>query len=644
MGLYPPALLYREGADGNVHSGISIAWLLSNFGASATLTSVASNSGIGGSRCKKKDIVSVSIPETCKAILDNGSEIPLKFSSNLLYGVTVCYSKKTDFILSDVVQIKGQLQRKLFGLESEWKHTRNAIVEGHREESVLERELLSDDPCFDINQWANIKLELEEKTNDVRQAELKKLDFLQEVNNDDETFMHAGSGVQDRLGTLEDDFGTIDMDLNFDIDDLVSQDGNRRELEAHDVSSEPNFELNFNDPVDKDVEQLPDMMEGSLLQEEFPPSAAKRPLSAEVSIEKENPGSEEEIQIDIEPPMKKRTNCLSNHVLGRIVRDETIGLSTDVLRSNFSGYVEMMATQNSKNMGAPKPSDHGIQSWKELLDLKDMPAFLSSSYDGLFEAEEYGSKLTYVERGRALTQSSVASSRSSSDMSTEQGRRVGPNFDLKRRSSNSDSQSHLLPVFLEDEPLPGDYHFGADDGYQNQDFMTANLLPSSIGRVASRHATADSGEHVEILRLTVNGQARTATRRGSGTESSQPSDVAYEESSLGSEFSAAPDAILDAQTKKFYDYIKERADFVGKTTRSHPPFHKKLLFEDLIPSNISQNVASNPYNFKPVSKRIAATAFLSMLNLASKEMIEIETFDLEDKCQVMKGDDIVVYC
>ena len=108
--------------------------------------------------------------------------------------------------------------------------------------------------------------------------------------------------------------------------------------------------------------------------------------------------------------------------------------------------------------------------------------------------------------------------------------------------------------------------------------------------------------------------------------------------------------MLDHQARKFYEYIKERSLIGGKTTRSNPPFKKKILFEDIVPSHLTTDVDDTdpPRSDETsrISKRIAANAFLSLLNLASKELIDIKGYhekEALDHFRIMKSDDIVLY-
>lgn len=83
--------------------GLSTAWLLATLGSKTSYRKVV-----------RKDIIQISIPDTCNTIQDPGAEIPLRISSNLLYGVSLMYKQKVDYFLSDVSLIRTRLQKELF--------------------------------------------------------------------------------------------------------------------------------------------------------------------------------------------------------------------------------------------------------------------------------------------------------------------------------------------------------------------------------------------------------------------------------------------------------------------------------------------------------------------------------------------------
>lgn len=84
------------------HSNLNVAtaWLLSTLGSRNSCKKVL-----------KKDILTTSIIETCKVMTN--SQIPLRFSSNLMYGVTLLYRQKVDYFYSDVSLVLSRLQRDL---------------------------------------------------------------------------------------------------------------------------------------------------------------------------------------------------------------------------------------------------------------------------------------------------------------------------------------------------------------------------------------------------------------------------------------------------------------------------------------------------------------------------------------------------
>lgn len=67
----------------SVDTGLSTAWLLATLGSKTTYR-----------RLVRKDILSISIPQTCDIIGNPQSTIPLRLSSNLLYGVSLMYKQK----------------------------------------------------------------------------------------------------------------------------------------------------------------------------------------------------------------------------------------------------------------------------------------------------------------------------------------------------------------------------------------------------------------------------------------------------------------------------------------------------------------------------------------------------------------------
>ena len=282
--------------------------------------------------------------------------------------------------------------------------------------------------------------------------------------------------------------------------------------------------------------------------------------------------------------------------------------------------------------------------WRSVIFGDKQPTFLNRSFQLLLLApmEQYDpdlstSSVDVVERGRQKMRS-LPSSRSSSVLSAERGMRLLPS-DLFKVGNDTGLNPLALPELdqidenLESDEYSAEYH-GDIMG------MDLQLPPSSFGRSSSR-TDGESRDHIDELK-------RMHSARISGNRAPNSFDDIDESSApSGPSTSVGRDQIqtqvLDHQSRRLFDYILERASFVGKTTRSHPPYHKKLLFEDLIPSKVSDETgATSSEGARSVSKKIAANAFLSLLQLASKSYLDVDHFHKDALSKPLNGDDIIV--
>lgn len=596
-----------------VESSVATIWLLSTLGISQR--SNASN-------IKKKDIINLSIPQTCKAIGSSEYQLPLRYTSNLLFGVTICYDRKTDFVLSDVIQVKTQLQRRLFGLERKIQQKRSEELK--HSDTLLTRQLyvqfndpqvfLSDDPCFDINYVRSVDFldELELKSN--QESQIKQYDLLKEVNNGydqiNELDFLDGQRKNDKNDTYE-ELPVVEMDLDFEINDLVSE---------HDHSMDTNLDLdmNFNLNFESNIDNLDFKTGDSLIKK-----GVDKPISNCSSIFSECENLEES-----KNGTKRRK--LDSVIINKILFDEKIALSTDNLKFNHDNYVDVMELRDKASKKVILKSLKK-SNWINIINLDDEPEFIQQGYAKIFSSIE---QIQQIERGRKLN-SSIPSSRSSSTLSTERGRRM--NFQDIRRSSQSDSNINILATFQEDEVEPMDFNNDQNFFEINKierDIMSSDLqLPSSsLGRGYSRIGTGSSDQLLPINSI-------EKRKRSYSDSTNQGHDSEYTSHSYTQ--SIITNTILDNKTSKFYQYIRERASFIGKVTHSNPPFSNKILFEDLIPSKLSQ---TDDLRIQVINKKIAASAFLSTLQLASKGIISLGYYKEQECLTLLNGDDIIIYC
>ncbi|QID82982.1 meiosis-specific component of sister chromatid cohesion complex [Saccharomyces pastorianus] len=225
-------------------------------------------------------------------------------------------------------------------------------------------------------------------------------------------------------------------------------------------------------------------------------------------------------------------------------------------------------------------------------------------------------RFSSVERGRKRAHSLVSTQSSNSTRSHEYGRKSFRNNKNDNYSSDMENDNLLLNLEQINEDLE-DGHYIEENSQGNILDFNLNLPPSSFGRSHTRNSTScfSDGSQQNFQQEKTNFQ----------------------------------DVILDYQTKKFYDYIKERSIVVGRTTRSNPPFKRKMLLVDIIPSRMGE--AETGANFddveRGVSRQIAASAFLSLLNLATKGMVKLNEYPVADAVtkdlKLRREDEIIVY-
>lgn len=633
------------------YKGVTTVWLLSTLGSTRQHTISSSEGNSFNSILKKKDIINVSIPNTCEVIRKNNLDLPLRYVSNLMYGVAVCYHRKTEYVLSDLTNLLAQLQRKFCVSTAMRKKNDNkskhvATIFDAKETDATTG-LLNDDPSFDINQ-VNSFAALLEPTEDQGISEamiIRRQDYLNELTNandyDDLRNSKSSSAYLRRPITLDD--VPIDVDFNFDLDDTISQQGTSCHSKTSSGRSDSDIEMNFRDQdfklnFDENAKMLPDETGIDL--------GVDQCDEEEASFEDEDTNATNRL-----PPLKKVVTSKNNICYQLIQIDERTGLSTETLRNNHNAYCDIMDSRNRKKR---KISHTAGSGWQELMCLDDSTYFVQNCWTLLFCAPEetdltlLNSKSSIsgsfsIERGRKRSRSLQSERPSSSVSSAELGRRAALSGEI------SLEPAHALLLNLEqiEEEL------GEHSTTSQSDLMNINLdlPPSSFGRVATRDSGASSElkapssnsrdlDVVDELYSQVRGFKRSNDKQQTGTP------VSADSGPFGSDPGQAT-VILDSHTRRFYDYIRERSSYVGKKTWSHPTFKKKLLFEDIVPSSLTnESNSESSERVKVTDKKIAASAFLSLLNLASRSLINVEEFHQEDdtsRFELMKPDDIVVY-
>lgn len=647
---------HRISGAGPLHKEVTTVWLLSTLGSTRINGSERNSNGSSllPSALKKKDIMNVSIPRTCKVIQNSDLQLPLRFVSNLLYGVTVCYHRKAEYMLSDLTALITQLQRKIYmsPLQKKKSGKSNHVATIFDDPSAANG-LLNDDPLFDINQlnrFSDVLAPVDSRAT-TEAMTIRKQDFMNELTNsnnyDDAKNSTDSTDRINRPLTLEDI--PIDVDFNFDIDDVISQQG----TSYHSKTSSQRGDNDFLMKYDKQEFNLN-------FEENFQAPAEETGIDLgieddEASLEDEDGNDEVEM-----PPLKKtRTSATSGTFYQVVHIDERTGLSTDTLRSNHDRYFAIMDSKRKKK----RKVSHGSEAnWQILMNLDDETNLIQRCWRVVFSAPGRGNLTSFmsrqvmsdqnsVERGRKRAWS-LASERSSSVTSEEQGRRA-----VSTRGEFSETENNL---FLNIDQI--DEELNENDSTSNSDLLQINLElpPSSFGRVNTQGRTVGSdfrssshGGHSLDVVDELNRQFKTRRRKAVEEDASTIVSDDSSQLSLNSrgnqpEQPLLGPMVLDSHTRKFYDYIKERCSYVGKTTRSSPPFQKKMLFEDVVPSTLSVlDTDTDSQQAVVTDRKIAASAFLSLLSLASKDLIKIKCYNdhaqARSEFEIMNGDDIVIY-
>ncbi|CDO94515.1 unnamed protein product [Kluyveromyces dobzhanskii CBS 2104] len=623
---------------------IATVWLLSSLGSSHSVN------------VKKKEIVKVSIPNTCQILASEQVSMPLRHTGQLLYGVTVCYERKTGFILADVHNLRDAVQRQWIGLKPLGSHSggssnksRSKLVESQVITKTANN-FLQDDPNFDMVMRLKMDSNLDALLNGdarnngtglvntangsgiadknaIRQDDMwREMEIGNEPYYDARSRAHtASSGQGLRYGIdadeyEEDDLAPIDVELNFRLDEVLTD----NESEAANLSAvNSDLGLNYNNDATHGIDlNMPRLEEAETSDTHL--AEMKRRLGLDYEDEDEDGNDPQENDANTRSPPQKRQKVANS--FQKIKIDDSIGQLTDTLRYNHENYVEIMKQLHARKLTRGKSV---IPDWKQLFVDEDQPSHVLDLYAEIFQPFS-STNFQQGRKGRAM-HSTGDVSRSSSVLSLEHGRRM----DFANVSSSGDSNRLNLNNLPEQI---NEYNEFMDMPMDDPEYMELDIPPSSFGRNVNRVYTADL-DSLEDLRG-YEQQRRIGLRGDSGS-----GDFLSGSDSLTQTLNENQQLafIHDRQTEKFFRYISERAKEVGKRTVTFPGYSRKFLFEDIIPSKLSQEEDQEVIS---VTKRIACNAFLSLLQLATSGKLKIDLYDVgqEKSHTVLNGDDIVVYC
>ncbi|EJS41312.1 rec8p [Saccharomyces arboricola H-6] len=677
----PLSLNFREDKK---YKGLTTVWLLSTLGNSVVrennssyLNKSNSTANISASTVKKKDIVNISIPKTCDEIQNFENDLSLRYISNLLYGVTICYNKKTEYVLNDLNILLVQLQKNdVYAFKAKNKSTKinglnnnNSII-GSKNNNYTWEECVffDDDPLYDITKVPALDFlntTLQDNVSFTEEAKsIRRQDYINELSNSNRFELHSDKGNSDAQGKLGPNFRNsfsldeipIDVDFNLDLEDIVSHQGTP--LGSHSSSQKDSNDFKFNYEDDELVLNFDNDNDNA---DENQKSPIENKMSAdnlkdyELGLEKqereeENDGGQEKVNTK-----RQVGHCgAETSLLSKVQFDAKTSYPNEILKFNHGNYGNLME-KNKKRKPIGQTTFHS--NIGSLIRSSGESEFISKNWMNIFNdfsdlrmgvLNSNAQGFDTIERGRKRAHSLVSTQSSNSIRSNEYGRKSFRNSKNDNYSSDMENDNLLLNLEQINEDLE-ERHYIEENSQENILDFNLNLPPSSFGRSHTRNSTTSSGFNDDIvgaLRRRVGPSEQNFTEESDST-SKYFSDTTQQ--NLHQEGTDFQDVILDYQTRKFYDYIKERSGAIGRTTHSNPPFKKKVLLVDIIPSRMGETqTESNLDNSKKgVSKQIAASAFLSLLNLATKGMVKLDEYPAKNatdkELELRREDEIIIY-
>ncbi|CAI1770099.1 hypothetical protein SEUBUCD646_0P02860 [Saccharomyces eubayanus] len=670
--------------DDKKYKGLTTVWLLSTLGNSIVRENNSlysnksdSSANISASTVKKKDIVNISIPKTCDEIQNFENDLSLRYISNLLYGVTICYNKKTEYVLNDLNILLVQLQKnEAYAFKAKNKSTKisglnnnNSIIGSKINNYAWEEGLFfDDDPLYDIAKVPALDFldtTLQNNVSFVEEAKsIRRQDYINELSNSNRFELHTdktNSDGQRKLGSnYKNSFSLdeipIDVDFNLDLEDIVSHQGTP--LGSHSSSQKEGNDFKFNYEGDELVLNF-DNDENNANENEQTPIENERTVANlknyELGLEEhesEDENNNEKNEADIKVQVRQRAGNVSS--LSKVQFDAKTSYPNEILKFNHGNYSNLMEQTKKRKSSAQITSHSNITS---LLRSNGESDLTSSNWINLFndfsglkigELDSNGQDFATIERGRKRAHSLVSTQSSNSVRSNEYGRKSFRNNKNDNYSSDLENDNMLLNLEQINEDLE-DRHYIEENSQENVLDFNLNLPPSSFGRSHTRNSTRSSGFNDDIVGAL---RRRIVPSEQNFAEESDSSDKYHSDSTQQNPHHGErnfQDVILDYQTRKFYDYIKERSVAIGRTTHSNPPFGKKVLLVDIIPSRMGETQpGSNSDNSeKGVSRQIAASAFLSLLNLATKGMVKLDEYPASETAveefKLRREDEIIIY-
>lgn len=583
-------------------------------------------------KVSKKNIIDVSIPDTCLLLQKKDWDIPLKQISHLLYGVSLCYTKKADFVLEELNYILTQLQRSLIVTERlNLNVTKEKKLKEHfdltRTKFLTDLSLFEDDPSFDINNIPNFELFICKQEmgryQKLESVQIKKNDFLNELTNVN-ILKENNSGLSDihtvnRNFTLEE--LPVDFDLDLDVGDIISQHGTSMTSSSSIHRNDPDFQFReegrdnistdqFNGDVNVGMDFDLDLQSENR-------DAAYQTENPELTERESNENKEGRKRKLISA--ERKGQC----ALKKIKVDIRISLPTEVLKTNYDEYLETMKHRSEKCTGPPNQSIlHDIMSRSKKTKLLGKCWSFIFSQDLQEQVHENGTRFAFQD---GFHMDSIDRGRRAVNISETSNIFIDAEEDESIRQQDRLPQDMLLHLDQIDEELDDEeQETGLFFFENNSDFMKQplNLPSSSFGRSTTRTSSDNSEEEkrdfIDILKMSKSTNMHPPECQ---RKMNDPMESFMERRIKNVKL------IQNQQAVKFYSYLCSKLDQLKQDDRireqeEDETIGTELPFNYLIPTTVEDFETRNSVL---MTKQLAANAFFSLLDLASQDIIEFTT-------------------
>ncbi|ODQ81972.1 hypothetical protein BABINDRAFT_174562 [Babjeviella inositovora NRRL Y-12698] len=605
-------------------SGVGTIWILATLGNNSFQSKVV-----------KKDVLSASIPDACEIITNPSYSMALRLSSNLLYGVTLLYKQKVDYVYLDVSIARLKLQRDLFrGAKAQ------SALPDHK--GIRARTLpLDNDPLFNISLDLLPVLNLEDLFSsyidmgyeqDDRRTRIKLQDMTQNHNDSPlvqisdhslgvEAAYHIhGEGQistvppvshswrdvefgnplgEDFLGNSDFEFdenGGLRNMANVEISRLVGCSPRLKPLSDFDQSIRQDFEMG----CDFDIPEGSTLSASDLNGQRNDKTILLRDSSTRA--------------VTLVVP-----NATKGPRLRKLSIDETTILSNKQLRGFRDQYLEEMAERKNKRV---KKNETGLKIQALFQKSTGDSAVFNITHGMIFGPHITGKILGFkpwfmtevlpsTAEGHGYLETEIPRGRRGSSSDYEIGRGGSNRKSSATRSSFGSITIPLLDDGFEPQDFDmGDFNVGTPEQFRPYPFEDFNILFPEIDdfemELTRSASSSSSGPRDNDLNRSGSNPKRKR-RYTSGAVLVNYPLIEEPDSWDDTAFNPANSRKLSPQDEKFYSYVKSKGQIYGKIQTNRNCTN--VIFADLLPST---------------SKRQSvAAAFAGILQLASIDAIGI---------------------